>query len=115
MADKKALEENVTFLEASKASVEDNADRILQRDNTIAAKYDRLKVEFKTQTMRIADLQDETKQLVKRLVHLKSENDRISNDNSALNDMIQTRPNADRLYESNGKTRAKFGFRGNKS
>merc|ERR1712194_555980 len=109
LLEKKNLQRKITFLEASKASVEHNADRILQRDNALAGQHDRLKSSYKEQSTRMAQLQDEVGQLVQRLARLKEENGRLSCDNCALKDMVKT---ANGVEEPNGKTRAAaFGFR----
>ncbi|KAL7548755.1 hypothetical protein ACHAWF_016018 [Thalassiosira exigua] len=112
LTEKKDLEAKVTFLEASKASVEGNADRILERDNALAGQYDRLKAEFKKQTMKIAELEDEVLQLVKRLARLKGENGQLLRDNCAMKDMIQAPEVTNEV--SNHKKKALFGFKSSK-
>ena len=113
VVEKKALEDKITFLEASKASVEGNADRILQRDNALAGQYDRMKVEFKKQTMKTSELQDEVNNLIKRLMRLKGENGQLSRDNAALKDMIKpiqtSAIRAEDYRESNGKKKTTNG------
>ena len=84
LAEKDALQDKLTFLEASKASLQENADRILQRNNTLMGQQCRFKVEFKKQTLMIAELQEELNQVVKRLTRLKAENSRPQ-----LCDMVQ--------------------------
>lgn len=117
LEEKKRLEDKVTFLEASKASVEDNADRILERDNTLARQHDRLKAKYKKQTMMMADLQNVADQLRQRLKRMKSENERLSCDTRALkelNNIHQGRifeKSKERLLQSNDKRRVIFGFR----
>jgi len=113
LTEKKDLRGKITFLEASKASVEDNADRILERDNAIAVQHDRLKSSFKKQTMRIAELQDEVNQVVMRLTRFKAENGRLARDNCALKDIIQISSEA-RSDDPNNKKRTILGFRANK-
>lgn len=111
LEEKNRLEGKVTFLEASKASVEDNADRILERDNTLARQHDRLKAEYKKQTMMMADLQNVANQLRQRLERMNSENERLSRDARALKE-LNNRHHEGRLFdESNDKRRAIFGFR----
>ena len=87
MEEKKSLEDKVTFLEASKASVEENADRIIERENTLARQHDRLKAEYKKQTMMMADLQNVADQLRRRLERVKSEKERLSCDIRALKEL----------------------------
>ena len=108
LVEKRALEDKVAFLEASKASIEDNADRILERDNAMTGQYDRLKAEFKKQSLKNVELQGEVNQLVKRLAHLKDEFGRVSRDNCALTDIIQSRA---RSNEPANKRRDGHGFR----
>ena len=110
LQEKQELLDKVTFLEASKASIEDNADRILERDNGLGVRHDRLKSEFKKQTLKVAELEDEVANLSKRLGRMKSAYDQLSNDNSSLVRDIQARSRVD---ESKGKRRVIFGFRGN--
>ena len=110
LQEKQELLDKVTFLEASKASIEDNADRILERDNGLGVRHDRLKSEFKKQTLKVAELEAEVAILSKRLGRMKSAYDQLSNDNSSLVRDIQARSRVD---ESKGKRRVIFGFRGN--
>lgn len=88
VSEKRVLERQVTILEASKASVEGNADRILERDNAIVGQNDRLKTECQKQSIKVANLQDEINQLARRLSYLKKENERLSRDNDALRDAV---------------------------
>ncbi len=111
--EKKRLEDKIMFLEASKASIESNADRILQRDNTLAREHDRLKAEYKTQTVMIADLRMIADHLRHRLERVESENDRLARDTRALKE-ITNRHEARPFDESNDKRRA-FGFLANKN
>ena len=104
LMEKNTLENKITFLQASKASVECNADRILERDTTLSGQLDRLKLDFKVKTMRVAELQDEVDQLGKRVSRLKGENNVLSRDNSALKEIIRRRD------DPNSKRRAIFGF-----
>ena len=83
-----ALLREVTFLEASKGAVEENADRILKRDNGRAFQLDRLKAEYKTSQMRVAELTDEVNTLVARLDRLKAENVELSQDVKALHETV---------------------------
>ncbi len=100
-------------MEASKASVENNADRILERDNTLARQHDRLKAEYKKQTMMIADLRILTDHLRHRLERVESENDRLIRDTKALKE-INNRTEARPLNESNDKRRV-LSFLANKN
>jgi len=116
LVENKDLQGKITFLEASKASVENNADRILERDNALAGQHDRLKSSFKKQSMKVTELQGEVNQLVQRLANLKEENRRLSRDNSALKDMCVQEPETrfdepNHKDEHNSKKRAVFGFR----
>eukprot|EP01082_Thalassiosira_pseudonana_P001518 g1452.t1 g1452 contig10:2120624-2124621(-) len=88
VCEKRVLERQVALLEASKASVEGNADRILERDNAIVGQNDRLRTECQKQSIKVANLQDEINQLVRRLSCLKKENERLSRDNDALRDAV---------------------------
>jgi chromosome segregation ATPase len=121
LEEKKRLEDKVTFLEASKASVEDNADRILERDNTLARQHDRLKAEYKKQTMMMADLQNGADQLRQRLERVKSENERLARDARALKELNNRHEgrlfvkSKERLLQSNDKRGAIFGFRANEN
>ena len=111
LEEKEELQDKVTFLEASKASIEDHADRILERDNGLGVRHDRLKSEFKKQTLKVAELEDEVAILSKHLGRMKSANVQLSNDNSSLVRDIQARSRL--VDESKGKRRVIFGFRGN--
>jgi chromosome segregation ATPase len=88
VSEKRVLERQVALLEASKASVEGNADRILERDNAIVGQNDRLRTECQKQSIKVANLQDEINQLARRLSCLKKENERLSRDNDALRDAV---------------------------
>ena len=88
VSEKRVLERQVALLEASKASVEGNADRILERDNAIVGENDRLRTECQKQSIKVANLQDEINQLARRLSCLKKENERLSRDNDALRDAV---------------------------
>lgn len=83
-----ALLKEVTFLKASKSAIEENADRILKRDNGRAFQLDRLKAEYKTSQMRVAELTDEVNNLVARLDCLKSDNVDLSQDVKALHETV---------------------------
>ncbi|KAL9181488.1 hypothetical protein ACHAXT_010293 [Thalassiosira profunda] len=116
LEEKNALDDRVAFLEASKASVETNADRILERDNALAGRHDRLKAEYKKQTMRTAELEDEVSQLVRRLARLKGQVGQLHRDNHALKDMVQSQASRSRhvaqsTSPGDGKRRVIFGFR----
>ena len=101
MMEKRDLEDKITFLEASKASIEASADRILERDNGLALRHDHLKAEYKKQTLMITKLQDEVNRLSNRLRGMKSINEQLSSDNRSIRkdiwakrDVIQARMNA---------------------
>lgn len=83
-----ALLREVTFLEASKSAVEENADRILKRDNGRSFQLERLKAEYKTSQMRVAELTDEVNTLVARIDCLKSENVDLKQDVKALHETV---------------------------
>eukprot|EP00804_Cyclotella_cryptica_P011248 CCRYP_007741-RA/>CCRYP_007741-RA protein AED:0.15 eAED:0.15 QI:74/1/1/1/1/1/3/225/980 len=89
MKEKCDMENQVLFLEASKASIEHNADRILERDNAITGQHDMLKAELKKITRELAQREDEINQLTRRLEFLKNENERLAHDNAALKDAIK--------------------------
>ena len=115
IVEKKDLQSKITFLEASKASVEDNADRILQRDNTLGGQHDRLKSSFKKQSMKVAELQGEVGQLTNKVSSLKDENGRLTRDNCALKDMLKTSKSKENEPTHHDRKRAVFGFLGNKA
>ena len=104
---KDALQDKLTFLEASKASLQENADRIQQRNNTLMGQQCRFKVEFNKQTLMIAELQEELNQVVKILTRLKAENSRPQ-----LCDMVQvSRARLEEEFNRNKRRRGAFGFR----
>ena len=67
------IEHQFIMLEASKVSIEENADRILERDNMLSSEYDKLQVELKHATRKLCERQDENNQLTKRLASIKQE------------------------------------------
>jgi chromosome segregation ATPase len=77
------------MLEASKASIEHNADRILERDNALSGQHDMLVAELKKATRELAERQDEINQLTRRLDFLKNETERLARDNAALIDTLK--------------------------
>ncbi|KAL7519200.1 hypothetical protein ACHAWX_003989 [Stephanocyclus meneghinianus] len=89
MKEKSDMEHQVLFLEASKASIEHNADRILERDNAITGQHDMLKAELKKIARALAQREDEIIQLTRRLDFLKTENERLMHDNTALRDAMK--------------------------
>lgn len=89
MKEKSDMEHQVLFLEASKASIEQNADRILERDNAITGQHDMLKAELKKIARALAQREDEIIQLTRRLDFLKTENERLMHDNTALRDAMK--------------------------
>jgi chromosome segregation ATPase len=89
MKEKSDMENQVLFLEASKASIEHNADRILERDNAITGQHDMLNAELKKITRELAQREDEINQLTRRLDFLKTENERLVHDNAALRDAMK--------------------------
>ena len=112
--EKQELQDKVTFLQASKTSIEDNADRILKHDNGLGIRHDRLKTEFKTQSIKMSELEDEVKQIIKRLRGIKSINEHLSNDNRELRNDIRARVAAEPRANSgdgNNKRRVIFGLR----
>ena len=72
------------MLEASKASIEHNADRILERDFALSGQHDKLVAELKKVTKELAQSKDEINQLTRRLDFLKAEAERLAHDNAAL-------------------------------
>lgn len=82
--EKAELEHQLIMLEASKASIEHNADRILERDNAISGQHDKLVAELKKTKKELASSQDEINQLTRRLDFLKTETERLAQDNAAL-------------------------------
>ena len=74
------------MLEASKASIEHNADRILERDNALSGQHYKVVAELKIATKDLAERQYELNQLTRRFDFLKTENERLANENNALRD-----------------------------
>ena len=110
--EKQELQDKVTFLQASKTSIEDNAHRILKHDNGLGIRHDRLKTEFKAHSIKMSELEDEVKQLTKRLRGMKSINEQLSNDNRELRNDIRARVAAEaRANGVDGKRRVIFGLR----
>jgi chromosome segregation ATPase len=89
MREKAELETQIVMLEAGKASIEYNADRILERDNTLSGEYDKLRAELKKATRALAESEDEINHLTRRLDFLKNEAERLTHDNAALKDAIK--------------------------
>ena len=87
--EKDELKNQVVMLEAGKASIKLNADRILERDNALSGEYDKLKAELKTATRELAESKDKINQLTRRLDYLKNETERLERDNAALNDAMK--------------------------
>jgi archaellum component FlaC len=84
MKEKAELEHQFIMLEASKASIEHNADRILERDNALSGQHDSLVAELRKATKDLAQSQDEINQMARRLDFLKNETERLAHDNAAL-------------------------------
>jgi hypothetical protein len=57
MKEKAQLEHQLIMLEASKASIEHNADRILERDNALSGQHDSLVAELRRATKDLAQRQ----------------------------------------------------------
>lgn len=108
--EKRELESELLILNAGKASVEDNADRILERDNALNGKYERLKVEYKKQAMMCASFQDEVNRLARRIRHMQVENDRLSHENRSMVETVMSMENKV-SDDANVRRRVIFGFR----
>ena len=89
MKEKGDLENQVILLEASKASIEHNADRILERDNVLSTQHDVLVAELKKARRERGQRQDEINQLTRRLDFLKNEIERLAHDNAALMEAVK--------------------------
>jgi chromosome segregation ATPase len=89
LKEKAELEHQFIMLEASKASIEDNADRILERDNALSGQHDTLVAELRKATKELAQRQDEINQMARRLDFLKNETERLAHDNAALREFAK--------------------------
>lgn len=91
-------------MEASKTSIQANADRILQRDDILAKQHDRLKAVYKDQSILLSHFENEADQLRTRLEQVKFDNERLRRDTRALKDMNKRQNHDGKLFdESNGK------------
>ena len=105
------IEHQFIMLEASKVSIEENADRILERDNMLSSEYDKLQVELKHATRKLCERQDENNQLTKRLASIKQEIERLAHDNAALVESVKFTTEKMKSPEISHKKRKVFGFR----
>mmetsp|Transcript_9273 Transcript_9273/g.19179 ORF Transcript_9273/g.19179 Transcript_9273/m.19179 type:complete len:1151 (+) Transcript_9273:490-3942(+) len=117
--EKQQLESQLTILNACKGSVQEKADRILEHDNALNGKFERLKVDFKKQTMTVAGLQDEVYRLQRRIHHLKVENERLTQENDEITRSLMSServPRDDKDAEDTkvGRKRPFFSIRGAK-
>ena len=87
--EKAELENQLIMLEASKASIEHNADRILERDNVLSTQHDMLVTQLKKARRERGESQDEIHQLTRRLDFLKNEIERLAHDNAALMEAVK--------------------------
>lgn len=97
------LEDKVAFLEASKTSVQANADRILQRDNILAKQHDRLKAVYKDQSILLSHFEKEADQLRTRLEQVKFDNERLRRDTRALKDMNKRHHHDGKLFDETNR------------
>lgn len=89
LKEKVDLEDKIVFLEASKASIEKNADRILQRDNTLTRQHEHLEVEYKKQSKLNAELQCKIDKMMKRMDCMRVDNEKLTRDNKTLRELYQ--------------------------
>lgn len=87
--ERSCLEDKVVFMEASKASIEKNADRILERNYTLARQFEQLAVEFKRQERLNAELQHKIDKVGKRMDCMRLENEQLTRDNRTLRELYQ--------------------------
>ncbi len=87
MKEKNELEDKVVFLEASKASIERKADRILERDNTLTRQHESLGIEYTKQTRLSAELQCKLDKVLKRMDSMRLENEQLTRDNRTLREL----------------------------
>lgn len=89
MREKSEIENHVVILEASKASIEHNADRILERENITIGRYDRLRAEFTEQRRQLLEKEEEINALIRRFDYQKSENQILFRENASLKDAMK--------------------------
>ncbi len=89
LKEKNELEDKVVFLEASKASIERKADRILERDNTLTRQHEHLGVEYKKKSRLSAELQCKLEKVLKRMDCMRLENEQLTRDNRTLRELYQ--------------------------
>ena len=87
--ERNCLEDKVVFMEASKASIEKNADRILERNYTLARQCEQLAVEYKKQGRLNAELQHKVDKVGKRMDCIRLENEQLTRDNKTLRELYQ--------------------------
>lgn len=89
LKEKNDLEDKVVFLEASKTSIEENADRILERDNALTRQFESLGVDYKKQSRLNAELQSKVDKIGKRMDCMRLENEQLARDNRTLRELYQ--------------------------
>jgi archaellum component FlaC len=89
LKEKHDLEDKVVFLEASKASIEENADRILERNNALTRQFESLGVEYKKKSRLNAELLSKVDKIGKRMDCIRLENEQLASDNRTLRELYQ--------------------------
>lgn len=105
------LEDKVALLEASKISVQANADRILQRDDILAKQHDRLKAVYKDQSILQSHFENEADQLRTRLEQVNFDNECLRRDTRALKDMNKRQLHNGKLFDKSNGGKKKLGSR----